>query len=143
MTIEEAKNELKQIEAIRNRILDRKRRLAELKADFENIKIAKYDGIFVGASKQDQCRLETNIDRREKLEKQISDDLLNLYELQQAITWKIEKLPHPYSTVLTKRYIHLESFEKIAVEMSYSYYYVANFLIPNSIKKYAKDSEKY
>lgn len=142
MTIEEAKTELKQIEAIRNRIIDRKRRLAELQADFGNIKIAKYDGVFVGASKQDQCRLEENIDRREKLEKQISDDLLNLYELQQAITWKIEQLPHPFSTVLTKRFVHRESYERIAVDMSYSYYHVANYIVPVGIKKYAKVSEK-
>lgn len=138
MTIEEAKTELKQIEAIRNRILDRKRRLAELKADFENIKIAKYDGVFVGASKQDQCRLETNIDRREKLEQQISNDLLALYELQQEITWKIEKLPHPYSTVLTKHYVYRERYERIAVDMSYSYFYVKNTLFPTALKKYAK-----
>ena len=137
MTIEEAKAELKQIEAIRNRIIDRKRRLEELQADFESIKVAKYDGVRVSASKQYQCRLEENIDRREKLEKQISDDLLNLYELQQIITWKIEKLPHPYSTMLTKRYVHRETFEKIACEMNYCYRQVIR-IWKKSVEKYTK-----
>lgn len=59
-------------------------------------------------------------------------------EAQQRLVDKKEQLPEPYATVLTRRYIHLERFEKIAVEMNYSYYYLTKRMMAAAIKKYVE-----
>lgn len=122
MTQQQARTELKQIRTYYNRIAERKQRLVELRSSMGNIKIAKY-GIFPvrGATKGDEYRLETAIDRATQLETKISNDLIAMAEAQQRLIEKIERLPEPYATVLTNRYIHLLRLEKIAVEMNYSY----------------------
>lgn len=122
MTAGEARTELRQIHMYRNRISERKRRLYQLRSSMENIRISKYgDEPSAGCNPQQQYRLENAIDRAENLEREISNDILSMAEAQQRIVQKIEMLSEPYASVLTKRYIHLHRFEKIAVDMHYSY----------------------
>lgn len=139
MTQQQARAELKQIRTYYNRISERKQRLAELRSSMGNIKIANY-GICParGATQADQYRLEAAIDRATKLETQIAHDIIAMAEAQQRLVEKIECLPEPYSTVLSKRYIHLERFEKIAADMNYSFYYLTKRLFAVAIKKYAE-----
>lgn len=139
MTQQEARTELKQIRTFYNRIAERKQRLAELRASMSNIRIGKYGNQPVrGATERDQYRLESVIDRCARLEAQISDDIVAMAETQQSLIAKIERLPEPYVTVLTKRYIHLERFERIATEMNYSFYYLTKRMFPVAIKKYSE-----
>lgn len=64
-------------------------------------------------------------------------DILAMAETQQQLIEKIERLQEPYSTVLSKRYIHLERFEKIAVDMNYSFRSVKEFC-KRGLKKYSE-----
>lgn len=138
MTHQEARCELKQIRTYYNRIAERKQRLAELRDSMSSIRISKYGNQPArGATQQDQYRLENAIDRATKLELQISNDIVAMAEAQQALINKIERLPEPHATVLAKRYIHLERFEKIAVDLNYSFRSVKVFC-STGIKKYAE-----
>lgn len=138
MTQQQARTELKQIRTYYNRISERKQRLAELRSSMNNIKIANY-GICParGATKGDEYRLEAAIDRATKLEMQIANDIVAMAEAQQRLVEKIEQLLEPYSTVLTKRYIHLERFEKIAVDLHYSYRTVKRYCV-TGLQKYSE-----
>lgn len=138
MTQQQARTELKQIRTYYNRISERKQRLAELRSSMSSIKIAKY-GICPaqGATQTEQYRLEAAIDRATKLEMQIANDIVAMAEAQQLLVDKIERLPEPYSTVLAKRYIYLQRFEKIAVDMNYSFRSVKAFC-SIGLKKYAE-----
>lgn len=139
MTQQEARTELKQIRTYFNRISERKQRLAELRSAMSTIRISKYGNQpTAGATPRDQYKLESAIDRATKLETQITNDIVAMAEAQQCLVEKIERLPEPYATVLTKRYIHLLRFEKIAVDMNYGYFYLVNKLFPSAIKKYAE-----
>lgn len=138
MTQQQARAELKQIRTYYNRIVERKQRLAELRSSMSNIKIASY-GICPtrGATKGDEYKLENAIDRATKLENKIANDIIAMSEAQQMLVDKIERLPEPYATVLARRYIHLQRFEKIAVEMNYSFRSVKAFC-SLGLKKYAE-----
>ena len=137
MTIQGARAELKQIGVLYNRIAERKQRLAELRASMSSIRICKY-GLqsSTGATAHDKYRLESAIDRATKIETQIASDIVVMAEAQQRLVEKIERLPEPYASVLTKRYIHLQRFEQIAVDMNYTYEWVRH-LNSDGIKKYA------
>lgn len=139
MTQQEARTELKQIRTYYNRIAERKLRLAELRSSMSTIKITNY-GICParGATKGDEYKLESAIDRATKLEIKIANDILAMSEAQQALVKKIERLPEPYAEVLVRRYIHLERFEKIASDLNYSFYYLTKRLFTIAIKKYSE-----
>ena len=139
MTQQEAKIELKQIRTYYNRIAERKQRLAELRSSLSTIKITNYGTCPArGTTQDDQCRLESAIDRATKLETKIANDIIAMAETQQTLVQKIERLPDPYATVLTRRYIHLERLEKIASDLNYSFYYLTKRLFAIAIKKYAE-----
>lgn len=138
MTIQEARAELKQIGVLYNRIAERKQRLAELRASMGSIRLSKYGNQpTAGATPKDSYRLETQIDRCIKLETQIANDIVTMAERQQALIDKIEQLPEPYATVLSKRYIHLQRFEKIAVDMNYSFRTIKRYCVSGA-KKFAE-----
>lgn len=138
MTQQQARTELKQIRTYYNRIAERKQRLAALRSSMTNIRISKYGNApAVGATENDRYRLETAIDRCTKLEVQISEDIIAMAEAQQRLVEKIELLPEPYATVLTKRYIHLQRYEKIAVDLNYSYERIRH-INSDGVKKYAE-----
>lgn len=137
MTIQEARAELKQVGVLYNRIAERKQRLAELRASMDNIRISKYGNCPTSsATPQDNYRMEKTIDRCTKLESQITDDIITMAETQQMLIEKIERLHDPYATVLSKRYIHLQRFEKIAVDMNYSHPRIRH-INSDGIRKYA------
>lgn len=137
MTVAQARAELKQIRFLYNRIYDRKQRLSELRATMGKIRISSYGSVPVhGATSADRYKLEEAIDRATKLETCISDDLLAMAEAQQNIVKKIERLPQPYAEVLTRRYIRLQRFEQIAVDMNYSYRTIKRYCV-TGLQKYA------
>lgn len=138
MTQQQARNELKQIRTYYNRIAERKQRLAELRSSMSNIRIANY-GICParGATNGDNYRLESAIDRAGKLEAKIANDILAMAETQQILVDKIERLSEPYSDVLARVYIHLQRFEKVSVEMNYSYRQVKR-LHATALQKYCE-----
>ena len=138
MTIQEARAELKQIGVLYNRIAERKQRLAELRASMESIRSKQYGNQPTARStRQDNYRVESAIDRCAKLATQIAEDVAAKAEMQQRLIEKIEQLPEPYATVLSKRYIHLQRFEKIAVDMNYSYRTVKRYCVTGT-KKFAE-----
>ena len=138
MSIEEAKRELRQIYGYYNRLRDRKERLAEVRERlFSVLPVFTYGNIARPATSKDKCHLEGLLDRMNALEAEISDGIIAMYEAQQRIVKKIEMLDEPYATVLTRRYVHMETFEKIAVMMNYTYGYVKQ-LLGQGIRKYAK-----
>ena len=137
MTIQEARAELKQIGVLYNRIAERKQRLVELRNSMGSIRLIQYGNQpIAGATPQDNYRLETTIDRCTKLETQIANDITTMAETQQKLIEKIEKLPDPYATVMSKRYIHLQRFEKIADDINYSYRTVKRYCVTGT-KKFA------
>lgn len=137
MTQQEARTELKQIRAYCNRISERKQRLAELRSSLNSVRTVKYSACSSRGSAQEyEHRLASAIDRATKLEIKISDDIVSMAEAKQRIVEKVEQLPEPYSTVLTKRYVHLQRFEKIAMDMNYTCEWIRH-LDSASVKKYA------
>ena len=137
MTLQQARAELKQIRTYYNRISERKQRLAELRSSMVSIKTPKYGGCSIsGAIKKQDYYLEEAIDRAHKLETEIANDIVTMSESQQRLVEKVERLPEPYSTVLTKRYIHLDQFEKIARNMNYSCERIRH-ITSEGVKKYA------
>ena len=139
MSIEEAKRELRQIYSYYNRLRDRKERLAEVRERLFSfsMRVSTYGNIARPATSKDKCLLEALLDRMDALEAEISDGIIAMYEAQQRIVKKIEMLDEPYATVLTRRYVHMETFEKIAVMMNYTYGYVKQ-LLGRGIRKYAE-----
>ncbi|MCH5157466.1 MAG: sigma-70 family RNA polymerase sigma factor [Clostridiales bacterium] len=137
MTIQEARAELKQIGVLYHRIAERKQRLAQLRESMASIRLTKYGNQPTeGATTLDNYRLENAIDRCTTLEIEIADDIATMAETQQALIAKIEMLPEPYATVLSKRYIHLQRFEKIADDINYSYRTVKRYCVTGT-KKFA------
>lgn len=138
MELEQARNELKQIRVFYNRISERKERLAEIRQSMTSIRVCAFGGLPAhGATPQDSDRLEKAIDRCSLIEELISEDILEMAEAQQALIEKIECLPEPYAEVLTRRYIHMQRFERIAVDMDYSYDRIRH-LNSLGVKKYAE-----
>ena len=137
MSIEEAKRELRQIYSYYNRLRDRKERLAEVRERLFSVRVSTYGNIARSATSKDKCHLEALLDRMNALEAEISDGIIAMCEAQQRIVKKIEMLDEPYATVLTRRYVHMETFEKIAVMMNYTYGYVKQ-LLGRGIRKYAE-----
>lgn len=137
MSIEEAKRELRQIYSYYNRLRDRKERLAEVRERLFSMRVSTYGNIACPATSQDKCHLEALLDRMNAVEAEISDGIIAMYEAQQRIVKKIEMLDEPYATVLTRRYVHMETFEKIAVMMNYTYGYVKQ-LLGQGLRKYAE-----
>lgn len=137
MSIEEAKRELRQIYSYYNRLRDRKERLAEVRERLFSVRVSTYGNIARSATSKDKCHLEALLDRMNALEAEISNGIIAIYEAQQRIVKKIEMLDEPYATVLTRRYVHMETFEKIAVMMNYTYGYVKQ-LLGQGIRKYAE-----
>lgn len=137
MSIEEAKRELRQIYSYYNRLRDRKERLEEVRKRLFSVRVSTYGYIARSATSKDKGYLEALLDRMNALEAEISDGIIAMYEAQQRIVKKIERLDEPYATVLTRRYVHMDTFEKIAVMMNYTYGYVKQ-LLGQGIRKYAE-----
>ena len=137
MTLQQARTELKLIRTYYNRISERKQRLAELRSSMGSIRVVKY-GVrpTSGAINKNDYHLEEAIDRAQKLETEIANDIVTMAESRQRLVEKVERLPEPYSTVLTKRYVHLDGFEKIALNMNYSCERIRH-ITSEGVKKYA------
>ncbi|MCM1395551.1 MAG: hypothetical protein NC132_05515 [Corallococcus sp.] len=137
MTQQEARSELKQIHIYSNRISERNQRLAELRASITGVRTIRYGNLPTAANAQNKYKLESAIDRAAKLETQLTDDVIAMAEAQQKIVKKIERLPEPYASVLIKRYVHLQRFEKIASDMNYTREWVRH-LDSAGVRKYTE-----
>ena len=136
MTSKEAREELKRIRQYQNKIAERKQRLSQLRSTMITIRTSSFDVPVVGGSPANGCRLENLIDRASKLENQIYVDIVSMEEEKQRLCVQIEKLPEPYCSVLTRRYVGLQRFEKIAVDLNYTYEWVRH-LDGIGVKKFA------
>lgn len=137
MTIEDARKELKRVTTIINGIKSRKRRLETLKSELYKIRLTNYDGVCRGTTTAENDRLEKIIDECEQVQTQIADGILKMAIEQEQINAKIERLPFPYSRVLQMRFVDGYKFEKIAVELDFTYRHVTR-LLHDGIKKYSE-----
>lgn len=59
-----------------------------------------------------------------------------LYNIKKEVLDAIAKVDNPvYRALLYRRHINFETWEKIAVEMHYSYYYIKKELYKNALRK--------
>lgn len=120
MDIQESKNELRTYTKIYNEIQAKRERYAELKSELYALKLYR-SGEKVICSPVSKSGIETLIDKMAALETSISQGIYELNAEAERISAKINSLDYPYCEVLKRRYIKLERFEKIAVEMNYSW----------------------
>lgn len=138
MTLQQARAELRQIYTYNNRITERKQRLTELRLSMGGVKTVNYGVLQTrSAINKDNYYLEEAIDRAHKLETEIANEIVSMAELRQQLVAKVERLPEPYATVLIKRYVHMDQFEKIAVNMNYSCERIRH-ITSEGVKKYAE-----
>lgn len=139
MTISEAKCELNIIKTYEHQLKALQLQITELRSRAETVKITNYasDGAH-GGTFDKETELAGIIDKERELVLKLERKYYELKETTARIIDNITAIPHPYSEVLERRYVEGQRFEQIASEMYYSYYYVANKLVKQSLKKYAE-----
>ena len=101
----------------------------KLKASAESI-TPNYDGIGVDGTKDPH-----KYDGLVQMEDMIDREVDRLYAVKQEILAVILKMKdNRYRDVLTKRYIDNKTWEQIAVEMNYDYFYVKGALHGEALK---------
>ena len=101
----------------------------KLKASAESI-TPNYDGIVVDGTKDPH-----KYDGLVQMEDMIDREVDRLYAVKQEILAVILKMKdNRYRDVLTKRYIDNKTWEQIAVEMNYDYFYVKGALHGEALK---------
>lgn len=137
MTVQQARNELKQVRLQYDRICALKRRLAEVRQSMSGIRLSRLDGAPArGATYRDNYRLEKAIDSCNELELQIAEGIVTMYEDQQRLVERIEQLDEPYSSALIQRYIHFDSYKDIGRKLKYMQSSVKRFVC-GGVKTYA------
>lgn len=137
MDIRQAKSELLTYIKIYNELQAKKERHAELKQQLYAIKLYR-NGEKVTCSKiLPSDTIETLIDKMAALETAISEGIYELTSEAERISTKINKINYPFSEVLMRRYIKLERFEKIAVELNYSWRQTMRLHL-GALKKYSE-----
>lgn len=137
MTISEAKCELNIIKTYEHQLKALQLQITELRSRAETVKNYASDGAHGGAFDK-ETELAGIIDKERELVLKLERKYCELKEITARIIDNITAMPHPYSEVLERRYVEGQRFEQIASEMYYSYYYVANKLVKQSLKKYAE-----
>lgn len=101
----------------------------KLKASAESI-TPNYDGLVVDGTKDPH-----KYDGLVAMEDMIDREIDRLYDIKQEIlTVVLQMQDTRYRDVLTKRYIDGLSWEQIAVDMKYDYFYVKGALHGNALK---------
>lgn len=136
MEIETAKKELKNYRRIYNEIQAKRERHAELKRQLYTLRINR-SGERVLSSPKPSDTLETLIDKMTALEEKIAEGILELSAEAERISGRINSLDYPFCEVLVRRYVKLQRWEKIAVEMNYSYRYTKD-LHKKAVIKYCR-----
>nr|DAR85349.1 MAG TPA: Protein of unknown function (DUF722) [Caudoviricetes sp.] len=136
MDIHQAKSELFTYIKIYNELQAKKERHAELKQQLYALKLHR-NSEKVACSNLPGDTIETLIDKMAALETAISEGIYKLASEAERISTKINKLNYPFSEVLMRRYIKLERFEKIAVELNYSWRQTMRLHL-GALKKYSE-----
>ena len=138
MTIQEARAELQELSNLKAYMVRIKRQRDELWTKFTSIKITNYQSQGVHSTFDQEAQLAEIVDKLTTFEKQLTDAFYKAQERESALREKVNHLPFPYGEILTRRYIERHKLEKISYEMGYTYFYLANKLLPKSVKKYAE-----
>ena len=118
-----AKDYLKQIRVIDNRIKDKETQKAELLEMMGSIKGMTYDGDIVQTSANGDQMVNLMI-RIEEITNQILDDTRKYIDLKDKIISEIQSIGDwRIESLLFKRYVEYKSFELIAIEMGFNYDY--------------------
>lgn len=118
-----AKDYLKQIRVIDNRIKDKETQKAELLEMMGSIKGMTYDGDIVQTSANGDQMVNLMI-RIEEITNQILDDTRKYIDLKDKIISQIQSIGDwRIESLLFKRYVEYKSFELIAIEMGFNYDY--------------------
>ena len=118
-----AKDYLKQIRVIDNRIKDKETQKAELLEMMGSIKGMTYDGDIVQTSANGDQMVNLMI-RIEEITNQILDDTRKYIDLKDKIIGQIQSIGDwRIESLLFKRYVEYKSFELIAIEMGFNYDY--------------------
>ena len=136
MDIHQAKSELFTYIKIYNELQAKKERHAELKQQLYALKLHR-NSEKVDCSNLPSDTIETLIDKMAALETAISEGIYELTSEAERISTKINKINYPFSEVLMRRYIKLERFEKIAVELNYSWRQTMRLHL-GALKKYSE-----
>lgn len=115
-----AKSFLGEYEKMINIVKRHKRTLSQIKYEFYHLKGIDYSRVKVSGGRKNDEMLNY-VCRMEKVEEDISKKLIKAREYAVEIEKYIDKLPYPYNELLYKRYIEFKRFEKIAIEMQYSF----------------------
>jgi hypothetical protein len=118
-----AKDYLKQIRVIDNRIKEKETQKAELLEMMGSIKGMTYDGDIVQTSANGDQMVNLMI-RIEEITNQILDDTRKYIDLRDKIISQIQSIGDwRIESLLFKRYVEYKSFELIAIEMGFNYDY--------------------
>lgn len=137
MTTAEARQELHELANLQSHITQLRLQREELNASLTAVRVTDYSTSGHGGASDGTDKLNAVIDKLSGLDEKYFNKLYDLQERQTAVLEKINKLPYPFSEMLTRRFVKHERYEKIADAMGYSYYYVCKRGIPTAIKKYA------
>lgn len=137
MTTAEARQELHELANLQSHITQLRLQREELNASLTAIKVTDYSASGHGGTSDGTDKLNAVIDKLSVLDEKYYNTVYELQERQTGILERINKLPYPYSEMLTRRFVNHERYEKIADVMGYSYFYVCKRGIPTAIKKYA------
>lgn len=138
MTIQEARAELQELANLQSYTVRVKRQRDELWTKFTAIRITNYQSEGVRSTFDQESHLADIIDKLTMFEKKLSETLLKAQEREAVLRDKLNRLPFPYGEILTRRYVEHQKLEKISYEMVYTYFYLANKLLPKAVKKYAE-----
>lgn len=119
----DAKTYLEQVKMLNIKIRQLEERLACMRETAGGAAAIRYDKDNVQVSVQTDI-VERNVIRLVEMEEKIFAEKVRLEATKNTIVEQIQGLNDPrYVDLLFKRYINLESFERIAVDMSYDYTY--------------------
>lgn len=117
--IETAKKELNSYHDLFCKTRNLKQDLAELRERMNSCRITKYDDEPRGTAPNDS--IEELFDKLHEMECKIAQNIWAMSDRQLELVDKIHKLQGDHANLLHRRYIERERFEKIAVEMHYSW----------------------
>ena len=119
----DAKTYLEQVKMLDIKIKQLEDRLARLRETAGGAAAIRYDKLNVQVSVATDM-VEKNVLRLVEMENKIFEEKVKLEATKNAIVEQIQGLNDArYVDLLYKRYINLESFEQISVDMSYDYTY--------------------
>lgn len=137
ITIEEAKQELREyrdnikyIEEKQNDAEELKTRIEKMTTNITGMPNAKGENL-------DKANLEESLDRIKEIEKNCKIKLEELLIKKFIVENKIEQLEQPFKSILYLRYIRGNTLNKVSDDLGYSYDHICK-LHGKALKKYAE-----